>query len=639
MIVRIIIAAFVTIAALANAHAEERIERFFSEVDIQRNGDLLVTETIEIRAEGRQIKRGILRDFPTTYRRRDGARIQVGFDVLSVLRDGSPEDFSTQRMANGVRIRIGRSDRNVSRGLHRYVIRYRTTRQIGFFDKFDELYWNATGTAWTFPIDMAEARIKLPEPVPIVQSAIYTGPQGARGRDATVIEQRPGWIVFRTTRPLPVANGLTVAAGWQKGVVAEPTQQQQLEAMLQDNPALIYATVGGAFVIAFYLLAWYLVGRDPPRGTIIPLFGPPEGMSAAAVRFVSEMGFDDRVFAAAIVELGVNGHLRLIDRGGNKELQRLAGGRPLDAAERAVATELFATKSTVKLDNSEHKVIGAARTALSRVAEGDLRRQAVHQQYAVVRFRPGGDDRRDCADRLVVPDELRRHRPVHPGGHANSRFCRSCSVTAFMRAGRREGGRRGMLRFAIGLLVVVTDVIVGLALLAFNIGFGLAMLPAILPSALAVFAALGFSWLQAPTKTGRNVMDQIEGFKQYLDVAEEDRLEFLNPPEKTPELFERFLPYAIALNVENRWAQRFAGVLAAAGVGAAVSSWYTGDSTQAAISGPLPIGWAAICRRRLPLRPPRPARRVAAAPAVPRAAARPAAVAVAAADRAGGGDR
>jgi hypothetical protein len=182
MIARIVVAALVALAALGQARAEERIARFVSEVDVQRNGDLLVTESIEITVEGRQIKRGILRDFPTTYRRRDGARVEVGFDVLSVTRDGSAETFTTERMANGVRVRIGRGDRTVNRGLHQYVIRYRTTRQIGFFDKFDELYWNATGTAWTFPIDVAEARIKLPEPVAIMQSAIYTGPQGARCR-------------------------------------------------------------------------------------------------------------------------------------------------------------------------------------------------------------------------------------------------------------------------------------------------------------------------------------------------------------------------------------------------------------------------------------------------------------------------
>ena len=87
---------------------------------------------------------------------------------------------------------------------------------------------------------------------------------------------------------------------------------------------------------------------------------------------------------------------------------------------------------------------------------------------------------------------------------------------------------------------------------------------------------LGFHWLQAPTEAGRKIMDQIEGFRQYLGVAEEDRLNALNPPDKTPQLFERFLPHAIALDVENRWAKRFASVLAAAGTSAAIGTWYSG---------------------------------------------------------------
>ena len=116
---------------------------------------------------------------------------------------------------------------SLSTGPHEYVIRYRTTRQIGFFADYDELYWNATGTGWTFAIDSAEARITLPEAVPFRQSAFYTGPQGATGKDAAIVEQRPGHIVFRTTRALPPRNGLTVAAAWQKGVVAPPSAGQQ----------------------------------------------------------------------------------------------------------------------------------------------------------------------------------------------------------------------------------------------------------------------------------------------------------------------------------------------------------------------------------------------------------------------------
>ena len=153
----------------------------------ERNGDLIVTETIRVQAEGREIRRGILRDFPTTYRRPDGTRVVVGFEVRSVTRDGAAENYVTERLSNGVRIRIGSADRLLNRGPHEYVITYRTTRQIGFFPDYDELYWNATGTGWTFAIDEAEARITLPAGVPFRQTAFYTGPQDARGqgRDAS----------------------------------------------------------------------------------------------------------------------------------------------------------------------------------------------------------------------------------------------------------------------------------------------------------------------------------------------------------------------------------------------------------------------------------------------------------------------
>jgi uncharacterized membrane protein len=108
-------------------------------------------------------------------------------------------------------------------------------------------------------------------------------------------------------------------------------------------------------------------------------------------------------------------------------------------------------------------------------------------------------------------------------------------------------------------------------------------------SCLVVVFALAFPafyFLKAHTVEGRKVVDQIEGFRQYLSVAEEDRLEALNPPEKTPELFERFLPYAVALDVENSWGRRFVGVLAIAAAGHAVAtSWYSGSYDMASDPG------------------------------------------------------
>src|SRR5215470_7154271 len=367
MMARIAVALAVVLATLAPAGAVERLLDFVSDVRVERNGDLSVIETIAVQAEGQEIRRGIYRDFPTTYhRRRDGSQVIVGFQVLSVMRDGSSEDHSLENLNNGVRVRIGSANRFISNGRHEYVIQYVTTRQIGFFTDFDELYWDATGNGWNFTIDRAEARITLPEAVPFRQSAFYTGPQDANGRDASIVEERPGRIVFRTTRPLPPKNGLTVAAAWQKGVVTPPSESQLAGWWLSDNLAVPVAVVGLALLLAFYYYAWQRVGRDPPRGTVIPLFGPPTGMSAAAARYVNNFGFDQRCFTAAVVDCGVNGHLKITGGGSEKPvLARRDGGKPVPAAEAAMVRKLFARRSSLTLDQVNHETLSSAREALS----------------------------------------------------------------------------------------------------------------------------------------------------------------------------------------------------------------------------------------------------------------------------------
>jgi uncharacterized membrane protein YgcG len=573
---RILLSLLLLLVALAPSRAEERIERFVSEVQVQRNGDLQVSETIDIWAEGRQVKRGILRDFPTIYHRTDGSRVEVGFTVLDVKRDGAFEEFVTERMVNGVRVRIGSAGRTINTGLHTYVIRYRATREIGFFDKFDELYWNVTGNGWTFPINVAEARISLPEKVAFGRTAFYTGRQGAKGQDARVVEQQPGYIVFRTTKPMPVSNGLTVAAAFPKGVVIEPTAMQRFAAMMQDDPALRAAGIGGGLVVLFYLVAWLLVGRDPRRGTIIPLFAPPTGMSAAATRFVEDMTFDDRVFTAAIVGLGVNGHLKLVDQDATQELRHVKGNGKLDDAEQAVDAELFAKQTKVALDKSDAAALSGARAALHSTLRRNYIGTMYRNNFVWSSIGLAGVVLVISAIALAYSDSY----SSSIGGILVGMFIPLIPImiaVGVMRTNVQRGGRHATRNIVIGVIVIAAALAIGIAILGYNIGYGFAMAPALVPSALAALASFAFSWLQSATKDGRKLMDQIEGFRQYLDVAEEDRLEYLNPPKKTPELFEKFLPYAIALDCENSWAERFSGVLATAGVGAAVSSWYVGD--------------------------------------------------------------
>jgi hypothetical protein len=232
--------AALVLALPSPASADERILRYLSDVQIRKDSSLQVTETIEVRAEQNQINHGIYRDFPTRYRGPHGSQIRVGFTFEGATLDGMPVPAKAEPFANGIRIKVGDPDKTVDIGEHRYVLHYRTTRQVGRFKGYDELYWNATGNGWVFPIDLAEARIRLPEPVTLGRRAAYTGPQGSKASNAEVAEEKPGEILFRTTQPLEAYEGLTVAVAFPKGVVAEPDQGSRIANWLADNgPPLV----------------------------------------------------------------------------------------------------------------------------------------------------------------------------------------------------------------------------------------------------------------------------------------------------------------------------------------------------------------------------------------------------------------
>jgi uncharacterized membrane protein YgcG len=563
------------VATLAPANAAEKITRFISDVNVQRNGDLLVTETIAVQAEGDRIKRGILREFPTSYQNRDGSHVEIGFEVLSVKRDGARENYTTEQHDNGTRVRIGRSDTLLTAGPHEYVIAYRTTRQIGFFNEFDELYWNATGTGWTFPIEMAEARITLPEAVSFRKNALYTGPQGANGKDATIVEERPGHIVFRTTQLLPAANGLTVAASWQKGLVARPSESEKQVLWLGDNLPLAVAALGLLLVAGYYVFAWRKVGHDPRKGTIIPLFAPPDGMSPAAVRYVSRMNCDDKTFSAALVDLALHGHIKIAETKNGMRIGPRQGGQAVDAAEAAANASMFGKRtSSLALEPENALIFQRAQKALKQELGAAYAGRLFHSNK-------GWSVRGLLASLAVIAAVV---------------------WSAYLSWGSYQGAALmiGMLSFAPVVIVLAILATFGLprvfiaypflifgcvwGLIVGHSGYGIMMeamhgwipaVPAALPLILVPMASSAFTWMRSYTTEGRRVADQIEGFRHYLGVAEEDRLNALNPPEKTPELFEKFLPYAIALDVENAWAKRFAGVLAAMATADLANDWYS----------------------------------------------------------------
>ncbi len=218
---------FLALTALAcSDQADERILSWHSKIVVEKSGDLVVTETIVIRAEGDKIKRGILRDIPLLLddrfkplRRTLGLPITKPFKIVSVKRDGKKENHRTEKIGQGgIRIRIGRADVFLDPGSYTYEIIYRTGRQLYLEKKRDALHWNVNGTAWGFPIDKVSATVVLPKGIKGTRVRGFTGTLGEQGKDFRAELTGTG-ATIAATRPFRARENLTVVLEWPPGLL------------------------------------------------------------------------------------------------------------------------------------------------------------------------------------------------------------------------------------------------------------------------------------------------------------------------------------------------------------------------------------------------------------------------------------
>ncbi|MEO8771235.1 MAG: DUF2207 domain-containing protein [Ferruginibacter sp.] len=520
----------------------DRILSFNSDVTIDKQGMYTVIETIKIYngdggdgSENDEIQRGITRSFPTRYTNSMRMVSTVPFRMKKVLKNNEPESYFTKSVENGIVLYVGKGDQLLKPGIYTYEITYETERQVIYHKDKDECYWNVNGNGWSFSCEKATCSIHFPQGATVIEHKCYTGEQGSTSQDCACDSSETNTVNFSSTKPLQSYEGLTVAASIRKGIMREPSSLENFTSFLKDNLLIPILSLAAVFLFLFNFRAWRKVGRDPKGEVIIPQFEPPANMSAADTGYLLEQHYGPHLFAASIVDHAVQHrvNIEIKQEGILFKIPAYYFQRPPDLKTSSNAGSRLHEWYGYDIDNlyGQKAAKGSYNSQLASVYKG--------------------------------MEEHLKNRLLIRRGKKNS-------FKGLFSLNDNYAG--------VGILLLIFLGITSIIYLGFIHSAGLVIASIVLFIVCIIIQSVFMKIMSAYTKEGRAVADHILGFKMYLETAEQNRFDKMNPPEMTIQLFEKYLPYAIALKCENAWASKFEDIISKATAGGYQPTYFYGGN-------------------------------------------------------------
>ena len=486
---------------------ELRIEKFSSEILVAPNGSIDVTEVITVRFIGGPWH-GLYRSIPVEYVTPQQLNYSLFLTVKNIAdSDGNKLKFEASRERHYRKLKIFVP--NADNSTHTISIEYTVSDALRFFEDHDELYWNITGDEWDVPIQTADARIILPEGTTNIRANVFTGSFRSTAHDADVGVVGNG-VEVRTRDPLRYHEGLTVAVAFDKGFVHEPTAFDKLSLFLRSNWPLGLPFI--TFAIMFYL--WWTRGRDPRLRPIAAQYEPPDQLTPGEAGTLVDNSADMRDITSSIVDLAVRGYMVIEEHQKDRML-----GLVHDKDYNFVLKKERSEWGTLK---PHEQVLLNGFFTMGTVGE------SVSMSNLENRFYKN------------LPD-------------IKSRIFESLVTHGYYR--RRPDSVRASY-IGIGVVIGLLSIWGGTGIAS---SMGMAPLPFIIAGVLSAVIICGFGWfMPAHTEQGARALEGVLGFEDFLNHVESDRF---NRTIKTPQMFEKFLPFAMALGVEKNWSKAFQGIM------------------------------------------------------------------------------
>jgi hypothetical protein len=553
------------LASPAALHARDIVIRDYqSDAVVNRDGTTDVTETLRVYFEGSW--NGIFRDLSLQHRTGQGQRARLSVDVLSVTGvDGGSLQYWEEHPGDGV-LRIKVAVPGASDAERTVVIRYRVRNAVRFFfardsgGTHDELYWNATGNGWGFAIEHARARITVPDGALPTQQRAYTGYRGSTANDATVTVSGQT-VTAEVTRTLAPGEGLTLAVAWPAGVLTRPTESELRTRLLLSFWPLLFPPL--ALVLMWR--HWSRHGRDPRAQADVVQYQPLDGATPSEIGTLVDNSADLKDITSTLVDLAVRGFVG-IEEVEDKALFGLISNRDWVFHRRTESTQGLAAHEREFLNALfSGAAYGPVWEVVKQARERAAAAAAAGSNVAEEAFAAGDGQGQQPSVRLSsLKNQFYRSLP----GIRKAIFERLVERGYYL---RRPDTVKGVW-MAVGIVLAILSGIAGgalgdagitwlnpVALIAGGIASGIII---------AIFGAL----MAARTEKGARAREAALGFREFLEKVETDRYRRMIT---SPELFEKFLPYAMAFGVEGRWAKAFEGIYREP------PGWYAGSGYHA----------------------------------------------------------
>ena len=474
----------------------EDIESYQVNIQIQANRQIIVTENIEYDFKTNK-HHGIYRNLPLSTKYNGESRY-MDYKVLSILRDGQKEQYkiSHNRGKNEFLIRIGNPNQTIS-GIHKYHIVYQTNQAITFYkDHHSEFYWNVIGNFWKVPIKQASLKLSMPnnDLSSIFKNNCYTGKFGSTKQDC-VIKKENNKLIVNSNNPIPSGNALTVALKIKPGVIQEPELIDKIR---------IYFIRYGFYLIPLLTLIilfviWFKYGRETEYFTVIAEYEPPLNLSPFEIGQILNIRSQLSV-VGTIIEMARKGNLKIKYKKRKKFY-------------------FWTSQEYILIKKNEPKL------EWEKILWNKL-------------FKKGEREEINLKD---LPDDF-----YETVSSAEKKVKESVQ-----KLNLNDQTAEKVIFKVINVLIIV--------ILIFTISLMRSVSDDIYISLIATILIIMFflPLLIKKTKEGARLIARIKGFKLFLSVTEKERYKFYNAPQKTPEEFMRFLPYAIVFRVEKKWAKQF----------------------------------------------------------------------------------